>query len=469
MEFNLSEYEKTMFYSLLYGDLNVFGVSVISSAEIEYNLSRETVEQALFYLKKRHPLLRAHIRHDIDSEDVHFVINELKNSPRVELEWSKVDSRDEMVLEIEKFSSKKFKYGPGILTWESKVIEINNQHNNSKPWAICILLPLFVTDGINISTLLVELVNIINSVGTGKECNEMKLDLNLIGSLNDETIKSGFFIEKHEKLLEELKKKRYNSFLLHDEFKKFNESGLKINLMRFDLQTTQLIVKKCKEKNLKMTGFLNSALIYALNSLYNENNLEFPKHFACDIPANFRLRLNPMLDFSHVRDLVFLAKVNFDTPNFGQFRDIWKDAEYINKFIDAGLCTEDGSIFLASHDIDFLMKLNKIWQNSLLNESNCDLSSIKGHYSDLVLSNTGRWVYDYKKRVDGPLSINEIYYGDSLTSNPNLSCAVIFHSSYWNKELQVCFSSNKSSIGSIFMDRFAALFEKIVIDSVQNS
>lgn len=234
-----------------------------------------------------------------------------------------------------------------------------------------------------------------------------------------------------------------------------------------------------KEKHCKLTGLLNAAIIYALHDLYEENGLCFPRDLSVDIPANLRLRYSPNLDFSHIRFHVCLARFDLTFPKFGTFKNIWNDAAHINKQIAICTCVQDGSLFESTN------KDNLTWvsrggggrkdeneddgdDETLLSVTErCERMREETSHCDLVMSNIGTYVYERKRPIGGfvgPFTMIESYHGDSLNSSPNVMPALIFHISTWCDEIQVMLSSNKSAIGSIFVDRLALLFEKILIN-----
>ena len=46
---------------------------------------------------------------------------------------------------------------------------------------------------------------------------------------------------------------------------------------------------------IKLSGFLNTAVYYALHKLYSENGLELPKVMTYGYPANMRMRYEPKI------------------------------------------------------------------------------------------------------------------------------------------------------------------------------
>lgn len=278
--------------------------------------------------------------------------------------------------------------------------------------------------------------------------------------------KYNLFTDKQKKVFNELKEHQNNSFKLADKFKCFNEIGLKINLIRMDKFLSDRLIKLSKQNQVKVTGFINTAIIYALRELYQENNLAFPDEISCGMPANLRLRYQPNLDFSNIRFQVCLAHLNLSYPFFGEYKSIWKDSAYVDDLIAKSTSIDDGKLFLTTHDKMAIEHFNRLFEECIdRNRNVCEKMSETNH-CDLILSNIGRYVNDRKKLVNGKFKISEIYYGDSLISNPNMLSALILHVSNWNGEIQMLLSSNLAAIGSVFVNRLIYLFKKILLESL---
>lgn len=105
----------------------------------------------------------------------------------------------------------------------------------------------------------------------------MKTVLEPIESLHFHTDKYEMVGDKQKETIEYLSKLEPNEFLLPNTFRKHNESGFKLNLFKIDKELTQKILKKSKQNNIKLSGFLNTAAYYALHDLFTENSLDFPR------------------------------------------------------------------------------------------------------------------------------------------------------------------------------------------------
>ena len=461
----LCPYEKSLYYYSRCGDCLVIGIAVIES-EKRTILTSLLVRHALNYLKNRHPLLRAYLEHDKESDEVYLVMRDDIISfsfDEICLEWSNVYTKEALTDELEKFNSKKFEYEKKSYLWRAKVVKFNEDDKDK--YAVSFVLPLYLTDGLNISCILIELVNIINALLIDKECEEMKVRLELVDNLNVLTSEYKLFSDKQKWAINELRTIQNNNFILDDEFK-CNELGLKINMLKLNKKLSEKLLAKAKEKNTKLTGMLNAAIVYALRDLYEENGLVFPSDLICGLPANLRIRYQPNLDFSHIRFQVCLAHFNLSRPNFGDFNDIWADARHVNELVEKCTSMEDGSLFLGTHDFESIDLFNRMFKECVDDEERACKTMNKTNHCDLILSNLGTYVSSRKKIFQGPFDIKEVYHGDSLQSSPNVISALIFHITFWNREIQILLSSNKSAMGTKYSERLINLLEQIIIKSV---
>ena len=175
---------------------------------------------------------------------------------------------------------------------------------------------------------------------------------------------------------------------------------------------------------------------------------------------SLRIRLQPNVGFNHVRYCVLLTHIDLYYPRFGQFIDVWKDAEYINEVIVENTRFDNGSILELSHDhehIDLGNSLFETFQDKKFLSNT--LNSQKTF--DLSLSNLGSYLYDRVKRVDGPLKITEIYQGDSISTDgfPSL----MIHVSTWDSRIMIQLSSSRRTFGAQYSDRFME-FYKLAIE-----
>ncbi len=223
---------------------------------------------------------------------------------------------------------------------------------------------------------------------TNSSCKEMENVLDPIESLHYYTEKYKMIGEKQKETIEFISKLKPVEFLLPKEFRKYNETGFKLNLFKIDKELTQKIIKKTKENNIKLSGFLDTAAYYALHDLYTENGLDFPKLALIENSANLRMRYNPPMDFSDLRMQVSITGVTMSQEELSGFTDIWKDSVNTHKQLVQMTDLETGTIFCGSHDFEYIEKKIKIF-----NESS-DLKNASQNFNktlgcDLAVSNIG--------------------------------------------------------------------------------
>jgi hypothetical protein len=137
---------------------------------------------------------------------------------------------------------------------------------------------------------------------------------------------------------------------------------------------------------------------------------------------------------------------------FGSYTDFWQDARYLNQLIEECTSAETGTVYSLSHNLDYLGKFDDEFVSAADLKDACVRLNRKNK-CDLLLSNIGTHVVNHKKLVKGPLKITETYFGDSLCSDPNILPALMFHVCFWNGQIMIQLSSNKSSIGSVYCDQ----------------
>ena len=132
-------------------------------------------------------------------------------------------------------------------------------------------------DGINITTIVIELVNIINSLLTRTECIEMKENLELIANLDEIVEEHKLLNDAQMQYIKRLQKEPRVDFKLSPQFKWFNETGYKLNLFTVNPNLTERIIKANKLNKTKLTAYLMTIGFHALKDLYTENNIQIPK------------------------------------------------------------------------------------------------------------------------------------------------------------------------------------------------
>ena len=156
-----------------------------------------------------------------------------------------------------------------------------------------------------------------------------------------------------------------------------------------------------------------------------------------------------------------MAHLETSKSKFGKYLDFWSDVKYIHGLVEECTSFETGTIFSLSHNFDYLRAFDDVFNQSADNKDAC-IRLNKKNKCDLLLSNIGTHVVNRKKVIDGPIKITETYFGDSLTSNPNILPALMFHVAFWNGEIMIQLSSNKSSIGSIYIEQLVENFIDIL-------
>lgn len=448
--------EKFFYYGSLFGDEFVNGIAITRCKSSE--LDDATVKEAMFYLYKRHPLLRAHIEVDEKKPNCFYFAIPLKHEKTVdEMKFERciLKSRVELIKELERFSVQTLEYHEKCLLWRLEVITFSE--NDCENAVFIITIPMNCTDGINITCLCIELVNILNSLLNKDTCVEMTEHLDLLdNSLN--------LIKMHnladEEYWENYEKFRKNAnivpFLLPNVFKSETESGYKMDLLALDVDSTQNIVLFAKEHKIKVNSVLVSAVFYSLKIMYEEKGLKMPKDVSVYVMVSLRIRLEPNIDFSHTRTCTSAILLELEYPDFGKYENFFDDCKFVDRMVPKKIkersmfdwiLNEDSKLIDETYKTD-PQKLNAILDNQRL--------------CDVVISNNGTWVYDRKKVINGPIKIEELHYGDSLKSFPTMNIPFILHMHTFNERLMIQLSSNRSKISSISSDRFLFIFKKVL-------
>jgi hypothetical protein len=281
-------------------------------------------------------------------------------------------------------------------------------------------------------------------------------ELELIENVKILAHKSNLLNEAARKNYEKKRKNEVKVYFdLPNKLMNSNDTGIKINLLAMDADFTLKLINYAKLNNVKITGLLITSLFYALKDLFEENKILMPKDVSIFIPVNLRFRVQPNIDFSQTRLCVLGCSMDLLHPNFGKYE--YNTIEEVN-YVDRVLAEKirDGAIF----DFFFDEKYNQI-------EKLYDEVDLKGVYNildsqrrvNILLSNTGTYVSDQKNVLDGPLKIEELYYGDSIKSYPSPHNLIILHAHTFNNRLMIQLSTNRTRINSIHADRFMILFE----------
>lgn len=451
------------------GDLLVMGLSILEIDNDYIKLEQQLVKESLRHLLNRHPMLRAHVEQDVAVDGqrlVYLNIANVEDDSQIEklkitdedLVWKEINSRDELISHLEAFNSVKFDYTKKCKLWKAAVFEFTE--SNTRKYAIAIQLPLYLTDALNITTLSIEIVNIINALCLCIPCEEMKTQLDCVDDLYTIASRENIISERQFKQIDDINRKTNRKRFNFDQFlKKSPQIGCRLNMFHLDKCTTHILISLCKQKNVKFTGFLNACLFYAIKDLYDENCLEMPAEVAFGVTANLRIRFRKKVDFSEMGFFSALTLIETEYPHFGRYKDIWADAKYLDQLIGEATDVKSGALFAELYNFE---SVNHI--NSLL-ESGSNLALLKSYaVTDVCTSNAGTYVSTQKKQNPmRPFEIKELYFTDSVRSENPIDI-FLNHVLCWNDQLHFMISSNKSAIDSDYADRLVCLLEKRLND-----
>jgi hypothetical protein len=464
----LSPFQVYDYYLASCGDYVTFNLGIIRSSQ-GTKLENDHFKKALVFMQERHPLLRAHIEHDTTNpRDVYLVFNQ---KPRdIDLDWtSDVNSREEMVKEVEKFNNRRFNFRESCLLLRAICIEFTDS-DGQKKYAISFRMISGLTEGLNMCALLIETMNIVQALVSGTECEEMKTKLDFVENVHAQLIKNNLFTEDLQKEVDRLngEKREHPQAMSIEKFKSSNEKGAKIDLIRFDKQQTASFISKCKRNNQKLTAPLTALFFKSLREIFVENSVDFPKEVSFGLPVCLRFRYQPKMDLSHITHQIIYTEINLDYSNESIFDDPWFHSDKIRKQVEIHADLSKSHMFFISHNFKFLDEANTTLYDLLADvgfdgtsESLCQkVHDLEARSSRFSISNIGKWVYDDKKTNlnKGAFQIDELYIGDTFTSTPAIGNILECFVSYWNDELDILISSNKSAFSSAYSNRFAQIF-----------
>jgi len=459
VEFNV--HEKLLYNFTRVGDLLVVGLAVLESENENARLDRDLVIKGLEYMMKRHPLLRARIVASSESSNLFYEIKDKDFNVEDDDVSFQAISRDELEFSLEtSISNVLISQKSASKLWRLEIYEIvPSETSDKKQHAIAFFIPLFITDALNITALLIELVNIINSLISNQECEEMKNELELVDNIYDLIRKSSYLTEERQRNMDKENSKPIVKFKLSEKFRLPNEKGSKINTFTLDSTTTRNLITIAKRKNTKLTGFITACLFYALRDLYAENQLEMPKEVLFGIAANLRFRLTPKINYSSLRGFSTLSLINTSYPHFGTYENVWEDAKYLGNLITEKTSIESGTVLSEYFNFDSMNETNELFEKYSNVEEICSLLSEKSEF-DIVISNAGTYLQNENlEKLKTPFEIKEIYFTDSTNSNPPIDACILTHLSYWKDQLMFMLTFNKAGIGSVTANRFTQLFQ----------
>lgn len=407
-----------------------------------HKLARETLE----LLQKRHPFLRAHL--EINDENTFLVLD--NKCEHGEIQFESVDltdqqqtpSRDSLINTCAQFNVRLFDIAKEFL-WRVQLISYQDQGHIK--YILNLVLNMAITDGLSITNLSAEFLNIFNSLYTGQSCREMKETLEPCESIHYYFEKGHLFNEEHAKQAKEFKAKK-SLFKLHKYFES-NETGFHLELFKFDPETSSMLVKTCKSLNVRVTAFFYTAMMYSMKRLYVENGLQFASCFPVEFAMNLRMRFKPNIPLEACR---FMVTFGEDEIILCESEDFATDCQNMQTLVDKCSSVQTGAVFA-----DIYNTLN----SSLEPEHN---------YTDICLSNLGTFVSDSKDIVDGPLKIKEIYCSDSMHLYPHLGLALQVHVIFWKGEINVQFGANKRYFTIGYSKRFVELLREVIYQNIKS-
>ena len=159
----------------------------------------------------------------------------------MKFEKVKIASRNELVNLLEKFDAELFDYDNKCLMFKLRVFEW--KQNDKIAFVFSITVPHCISDGINITTLCIEFVNILNSILQNKECNEMSEHLNVIDTFETLIETSNIITDDMIERYRQRKKEKVAIFRSPKKLANISvDAGAKINLLLIDEVSTKKLI-----------------------------------------------------------------------------------------------------------------------------------------------------------------------------------------------------------------------------------
>lgn len=177
------EYLKLLLNFSRCGDLKVTGLAILESKNSpQFKINQEIVKKSIEYLLRRHALLRAHLEF-VENKTFFSISQDQKWSEVVigeDLVFGELTSRSQLNAELEKIIDKRINYDVESKLWRVGLFSFPNDENSAVSYALALFLPVYMTDALNITSLSLELTNIVNSIVSGTECVEMREQMPLV-------------------------------------------------------------------------------------------------------------------------------------------------------------------------------------------------------------------------------------------------------------------------------------------------
>ena len=437
---------------------------------MNYKLEKSLVQKALAYMLNRHPFLNSYLETNRLTNEMFLKVPLEKLNDKINLVWLdlKLDNviREQLIAESASFHAKPFPEETKSLLWKIQIIEYTC--DGKLKFLMNLVTNMAISDGLSISCLSIEIINIINALIDEKVCDEMKISLQPLEDLHTLCKERNLFKESHFKTIKKSKKIK---LALPDKFNT-KKKGFLLDFFILNKTMTENILKSSKSNGIRLTSYFKTISIYALRKLFLENDVPFPEEIPVEIPANLRFRLDPKVDLNACRFMTAIAKFSTEKEKFGKYNNFWsytcKDAKIIHEWIVQSINVETGSIFSQTH-YKYLDMFNQLFRFTNSSKIACNLIKIfDEEFSDLGMSNLGSFVNDGIKEFDGKLSIKEIYCSDSLISVPKITNAIIMHVMYWKGETMFQIGAYKYYIDSIYFNRLKVLIKETIEETIIN-
>lgn len=207
----LNDYLRSLFNMTRTGDLIVSGLSILENTDNnDAKLDISVVKKSIEYLLKRHPLMRAYIERCQNKVFFKLSNDDVSRSEVIEgvdLVSRELSSRQEMIAQMEEFTKKNFDYDNKCKLWKAALYGFSDEQDNGRrKYAVVFLLPLYMTDALNITSLSLEISNLINAVLSGVECEEMRTVLPIVDSAISLIMKEKLLGPQQVEFIEEMSK-----------------------------------------------------------------------------------------------------------------------------------------------------------------------------------------------------------------------------------------------------------------------
>ena len=141
----LSPNEISNYYLTTLGELLVLCVNIIESSQSsDIDISEDLFENALMFMQKRHPLMRASLL--FETNQIFYKIHDtLPLNRNEDISFECLKSKEEMIKRLETYNCKLFDYKKeNSKLWRAFLFEFIGE-NRIKQYAVGFLMPLFIT------------------------------------------------------------------------------------------------------------------------------------------------------------------------------------------------------------------------------------------------------------------------------------------------------------------------------------